>query len=171
MVTIHSLHLLFIGIFFFVTSQVAPFQELILSFMMIIGIILIILGILFRIVRAIGLKIKKELKPNSDFTQKSFSKNYYFSYFLISLAFVFTIVGMLSLPDTGYFIENYSSYNEPEPESPIPEPDTGEFRYGKQECHYTDVNGESDFCIVEGWTKPASELDCEEICKPPPEKT
>jgi len=53
---------------------------------------------------------------------------------------------------------------EPEPEV---EPDTGEFRYGKQECHYTDANGEQNFCVVEGWTKPVSELDCEEICKPP----
>jgi len=51
-----------------------------------------------------------------------------------------------------------------------PEPDTGEFRYGQQECHYTDANGEQNFCVVEGWTKPASELDCEEICKSPPTK-
>ena len=54
--------------------------------------------------------------------------------------------------------------------TPPVEPDTGEFRYGQQECHYTDANGEQNFCIVEGWTKPASELDCEEICKPPPTK-
>jgi hypothetical protein len=50
------------------------------------------------------------------------------------------------------------------------EPNAGEFRYGKQECHYIDANGQPNYCIVEGWTKPASELDCEEICKPPPEK-
>jgi hypothetical protein len=54
--------------------------------------------------------------------------------------------------------------------SPPPEPDTGEFRYGQQECHYTDTNGEQNSCIVEGWTKSSSELDCEEICKPPPTK-
>ncbi len=62
---------------------------------------------------------------------------------------------------------------EPEPTTvtePELEPDTGEFRYGQQECHYTDANGEQNFCVVEGWTKPASELDCEEICKPPPTK-
>ena len=50
---------------------------------------------------------------------------------------------------------------------PIPEPDTGEFRYGEQECHYVDEKGESRSCIVSGWTKPESELDCEKICAPP----
>jgi len=51
--------------------------------------------------------------------------------------------------------------------APIPEPGTGEFRYGLQECHFIDANGEPKSCDVEGWTKPASELDCEEICRPP----
>ena len=50
---------------------------------------------------------------------------------------------------------------------PMLEPDTGEFRYGEQECHYIDEKNESRSCIVSGWTKPVSELDCEEICKPP----
>ena len=58
-------------------------------------------------------------------------------------------------------VENDSALDPPV------EPDTGEFRYGKQECHYTDTNGEQNFCVVEGWTKPASELDCEKICAPP----
>ena len=50
---------------------------------------------------------------------------------------------------------------------PIPEPDTGEFRYGEQECNYVDENEEPRFCVVSGWTKPVSELDCEKICAPP----
>jgi len=50
---------------------------------------------------------------------------------------------------------------------PMPEPDTGEFRYGEQECHYIDANEEQRSCIVSGWTKPVSELDCEEICASP----
>ena len=108
MVTIHSLHLLFIGIFFLVVSQVAPFQELILSFMLIIGIILVVLGIFFRIVKTIGLKIKKGLEQEGKSKQNSIPRNYYFSYFLISMAFIFTIVGVISMPNTGYFIENYS---------------------------------------------------------------
>ena len=51
--------------------------------------------------------------------------------------------------------------------TPIPEPVTGEFRYGEQECKFVDERGESRFCIVSGWTKPASELDCEKICASP----
>jgi hypothetical protein len=49
---------------------------------------------------------------------------------------------------------------------PPVEPDTGEFRYGIQECNYIDTSGEKNSCVVEGWTKPASELNCKEICKP-----
>ena len=70
MVTIHSLHLLFIGIFFLVASQAAPFEEQLLFFMLIIGIILVILGIFFRIVRTIGLKIKKEFGKTENPKQK-----------------------------------------------------------------------------------------------------
>ena len=99
MATIHSLHLLFIGIFFLVTSQVATFQEQLLSFMLIIGIILVILGIIFRILRAVGLKIKKEFGKTENPKQK-FPKNYYLSYFLISLAVIFTLVGLMTMSST-----------------------------------------------------------------------
>jgi len=97
MVTVHTLHLLFIGIFFLVVSQVAPFQEQLLSFMLIIGIILVILGIIFRIVRAVGLKIKKELGKTGNPKQK-FPKNYYLTFFLIFLAFISTLGGLMTMP-------------------------------------------------------------------------
>ena len=77
MVTIITIHLLFIGIFFLTTSQVAPFQEQLLSFMMIIGIVLVSLAIIFRIVKAVGKKIKKEAeaflgkKPKQKFRRTS----------------------------------------------------------------------------------------------------
>jgi len=99
MVHVHSLHLLFIGIFFIIVSQVAPFQEPLLSFMMIIGIILVFLGIIFRIIKEVGMKIKKavvkEEKPKQKFPV---SKNYYLSYFLIFLAFIFTLGGLMTMP-------------------------------------------------------------------------
>jgi len=61
MVVVHTLHLLFIGIFFLTVSQVAPFQESVLSFMLIIGIILVSVAIFGRILKAIGKKIKKRV--------------------------------------------------------------------------------------------------------------
>ena len=99
MVTIHSLHLLFIGIFFLAVSQVAPFQEQLLLFMLIIGIILVILGIFFRIVRTIGLKIKKEIGKTENHKQK-FTKNYYLTFFLIGIAIIFTLYGLMTMPST-----------------------------------------------------------------------
>ena len=99
MVTIHSLHLLFIGIFFLVVIQVAPFQEQLLFFMLIMGIILVILGIFFRIVRTVGLKIKKEFGKTENTKQKLLIfKNYYLSYFLIFLAFISTLGGLMTMP-------------------------------------------------------------------------
>ena len=103
MVHVRSLHLLFIGIFFLIVSQVAPFQEIILSFMMIIGIILVSLGIIFRIIIVVALKIKKEAeeflgkKPKQKFP---ISKNNYLTYFLIFLALIFTLWGLLTMPST-----------------------------------------------------------------------
>jgi len=103
MVTIITLHILFIGIFFLTVSQVAPFQEIILSFMMIIGIILVSLGIIFRIIKTVGMKIKKEAeeflgkKPKQKFPV---SKNNYLTYFLIFLAFIFTLYGLMTMPGT-----------------------------------------------------------------------
>ena len=101
MVHVYSLHLLFIGIYFLIASQVAPFQEPLLSFMMIIGVILVFLGIIFRIIKVIGMKIKKDMvkagKPKQKFPV---SKNYYLSYFLIFLAFIFTLGGLMTMPST-----------------------------------------------------------------------
>ena len=103
MVVVHSLHILFIGIFFLTVSQVAPFQEQLLSFMMIIGIVLVSLGIIFRIIKAVGMKIKKEAeeflgkKPKQKFPV---SKNNYLTYFLIFLAFIFTLYGLMTMPGT-----------------------------------------------------------------------
>jgi len=98
MVTIHSLHLLVIGIFFLVVSQVAPFQESLLSFMTLMGIILVILGIYFRIVRALGLKIKKVMGKTGNPKQIPVSKNYYLTYFLIAIAFLSTLGGLMTMP-------------------------------------------------------------------------
>ena len=101
MVHVITLHLLFIGIYFLIVSQVAPFQEVLLSFMMIIGIILVFLAIIFRIIKAVGMKIKKEMakvkKPKQKFPV---SKNYYLSYFLIFLAFIFTLSGLMTMPSS-----------------------------------------------------------------------
>ena len=97
MVTIHTLHLLFVGIFFLVVSQVAPFQESLLLFMLIIGIILVIMGIFFRIVRAIGLKVKKAIGKTGNPKQIPVSKNYYLTYFLIAIAFISTLGGLMTM--------------------------------------------------------------------------
>ena len=107
MVTIFSLHLLFIGIYFLVASQIAPFQEQLLLFMMIIGIVLVFLGIIFRIIKVISKKITKEAaeflgrKPKQKFPV---SKNYYLTYFLIFLAFIFTLYGLMTMPSTTSFL-------------------------------------------------------------------
>jgi len=98
MVTIISLHLLFIGIYFLIVSQVAPFEEQLLSFMMIIGIILVSLGIIFRIIKAVGMKIKKVIVTEEK--KVPVSKNYYLTYFLIFLAFIFTLSGLMTMPST-----------------------------------------------------------------------
>ena len=97
MVTIHSLHLLLIGVFLLVVSQVAPFQEQLLSFMLIMGIILVVLGIIFRTVRTIGLKIKNEIGKTGNHKQIPVSKNYYLTYFLIAIAFISTLGGLMTM--------------------------------------------------------------------------
>ena len=98
MVVVHTLHLLFIGIFFLTVSQVAPFQESVLSFMLTIGIILVSVAIFGRILKAIGKKIKKELVKEEKPKQKPVSKNNYLTYFLIFLAFIFTLDGLMTMP-------------------------------------------------------------------------
>jgi len=97
--TIYSLHLLFIGIFFLVVSQITPFQELVLSLMVFVGIVLVISGIYFRILRVIALKIKKGLGKTENSKQKS-PKNYNLTYFLIALAVVFILYGYMTMPST-----------------------------------------------------------------------
>jgi len=101
MVHVISLHLLFIGIYFLIVSQFAPFEEQLLSSMMTVGIILVALGIIFRIIKAVGMKIKKamvkEEKPEQKFPV---TKNNYLSYFLIFLAFIFTLYGLMTMPIT-----------------------------------------------------------------------
>ena len=99
MVTIISLHVLIIGIYFLIVSQVAPFEDQLLSFMMSIGIILVVLGIIFRIIKAVGIKIKKAMATEEKLKQKvPVSKNYYLTYFLIFLAFIFTLSGLMTMP-------------------------------------------------------------------------
>ncbi len=101
MVTIITLHILFIGIFFLTVSQVAPFQESVLSFMLTIGIILVSVAIVGRILKAIGKKIKKELVKEEKPKQKfPVSKNNYLTYFLIFLAFISTLYGLMTMPGT-----------------------------------------------------------------------
>ena len=100
MVTMFSLHLLFIGIYFLIVSQVAPFSELLLLFMLIIGIILVFLGIIFRIIKVVGMKIKKAMVTEEKLKQKvSVSKNYYLTFFLIFLAFILTLYGLMTMPN------------------------------------------------------------------------
>jgi len=96
MVVVHTLHLLFIGIFFLTVSQVAPFQELVLSFMLIIGIILVSVAIIGRILKTIGKKIKKELVKEEK-PKIPVSKNNYLTYFLIFLAFISTLSGLMTM--------------------------------------------------------------------------
>lgn len=98
MVTVYSLHLLFIGIYFLVVSQVASFQESLLLFMLMIGIILVIMGIFFRIIRATGLKVKKAIGKTGNPKQIPVSKNYYLTYFLIAIAFISTLGGLMTMP-------------------------------------------------------------------------
>ncbi len=101
MVVVHTLHLLFIGIFFLTVSQVAPFQESVLSYMLTIGIILVSVAIFGRILKAIGKKIKKELVKEEKPKQKfPVSKNNYLTYFLIFLAFISTLDGLMTMPST-----------------------------------------------------------------------
>ena len=67
--------------------------------MMVIGIILVFLGIIFRIIKAVGMKIKKAIVKEGKSEQKfPVSKNYYLTYFLIFLAFIFTFYGFMIMP-------------------------------------------------------------------------
>ena len=98
MVSIHTLHFLIIGIFFITVSQFAPFQESLLSFMLTIGIIVMVLAIIFRTIKAVGMKIKNEIMTKEKYQQKNLiSKNCYFTYLLIALAFISTFYGYVTM--------------------------------------------------------------------------
>ena len=99
MVTVNTIHFLFIGIYFLVVSQLSTFQESILSFMLILGIILVSVAIIGRIIKAIGMKIKKEIVKEEK-PKIPVSKNNYLTYFLIFLAFIFTLSGLMTMPST-----------------------------------------------------------------------
>jgi len=76
--------------------------------MMTIGIVLVSLAIIFRIVKAVGKKIKKEMmkveKPKQKFPV---SKNNYLSIFLIFLAFIFTLGGVMTMPSIPSMINSF----------------------------------------------------------------
>ncbi len=96
MVTVNTIHFLFIGIYFLIVGQLSTFQESILSFMLILGIFLVIIAIIGRILKAIGMKIKKELGKE----QIQVSKNYYLTYFLIAIAVISTLYGLMTMPNS-----------------------------------------------------------------------
>jgi hypothetical protein len=50
-------------------------------------------------VRTIGLKIKKEIGKTENHKQK-FTKNYYLTFFLIAIAIIFTLYGLMTMPST-----------------------------------------------------------------------
>ena len=97
MVTVNTIHLLFIGIYFLIVGQLASFQEELLSFMLILGIVLVIIVIIGRILKAVGIKIKKEIGKTENPNQK-FPKNYYLTYFLIAIAVISTLYGLMTMP-------------------------------------------------------------------------
>ena len=98
MVTVKTLHILIIGIYFIVASQVLPFQEELLSFMLIIGIVLVVLGTIFRIIRAVGLKIKKEFGKAGN-SKPKIKGNNYLTYFLIFVAVITVLYGSMTMPN------------------------------------------------------------------------
>lgn len=95
MVTIHSLHLLVIGIVFIVVSQITFFEGGILSLMLFIGVVLTVSGVYFRIVRTIGLKAKKAMNKTEQSEQK-YPKNYNLTYFLVGLLVTFIVYGYMT---------------------------------------------------------------------------
>lgn len=95
MVTIHSLHLLVIGIVFIVVSQIAFFEGGVLSLMLFIGVVLTVSGVYFRIVRTIGLKAKKAMNKTEQSEQK-YPKNYNLTYFLVGLLVTFIVYGYMT---------------------------------------------------------------------------
>jgi len=100
MVTVNTIHFLFIGIYFLIVSQLSTFHESILSFMLTLGIILVIIAIIGRILKAIGMKIKKELVKEEKPKQKTVLKNNYLTYFLIAIAVISTLYGLMTMTST-----------------------------------------------------------------------
>ena len=89
--------MLIIGIYFIVASQVLPFQDELLPFMLIIGVVLVVLGTIFRIIRTVGLKIKKEL-VKAENSKLKIKGNNYLTYFLIFVAIITTLDGLMTMP-------------------------------------------------------------------------
>ena len=99
MVTVNTIHLLFIGIYFLIVGQFASFQEELLSFMLILGIILVIIAIIGRILKAVGMKVKKELGKEQNSKQIPVYKNNYLTYFLTTIAVISTLYGLMTMPN------------------------------------------------------------------------
>ena len=89
--------MLIIGIYFIVASQVLPFQDELLPFLLIIGVVLVVLGTIFRIIRTVGLKIKKEL-VKAENSKLKIKGNNYLTYFLIFVAIITTLDGLMTMP-------------------------------------------------------------------------
>jgi len=68
--------------------------------MIIVGIILVSLGIIFRIIKTVGMKIRDAVKGEKPKEKSSVPRNYYLSYFLVVLAFICTLVGLMTMPST-----------------------------------------------------------------------
>jgi len=95
MATIHSLHLLVIGIVFIIVSQIASFEEGVLSLMLFIGVVLAVSGAYFRIIRTIGLRVKKTVNKTKQSKQK-YPKNYTLTIFLVGLLVTFIVYGYMT---------------------------------------------------------------------------
>jgi len=95
MATIHSLHLLVLGIVFIAISQIALFEGRVLSLMLFIGVVLAVSGAYFRIVRTIGLRAKKALNKTEQPEQK-YPKNYNLTYFFVGLLVAFIVYGYMT---------------------------------------------------------------------------
>ena len=96
MVTIHSLHLLVIGIIFIAVSQILFFEEGVLSLMLFIGVVLAVSGAYFRIVRTIGLRVKKAINKTEP-PKQEYPKNYNLTYFLVGLLVAFIVYGYMTM--------------------------------------------------------------------------
>jgi len=100
MVTIHSLHLLVLGIAFIAVSYTALFDGMVLSLMLFIGVVLAISGVYFKIVKTIALRVKKAA-DKTEKPKQAFPKNYNLTIFFIGLLVTFIVYGYMTMPGTG----------------------------------------------------------------------